>query len=201
MFNFLKDFGVPGVAVAIITLVVFLYKRAKELQVSTQKITKEQLDAMIELYDSKDRRNNAFIVEQVFNFKFKAYIQHSVIQILLKTNNPTEAIQNYKLGKLHLELVRGENLIKYRKKMKDIEYRKKLKFIYITFYFILFSSAGGLMYSLNWVNDHLGYQVMILTISVIIIFLWAAYESLMSAGRVVGAERLMDEITRTTDQN
>jgi len=205
VFKIIQEFGFSGIyaafAVVSATIVIFLYRyrHAKSAQEYKLKTSKEQLDSIVDLYtvtkDKNDNSQNRFVVEQVFNYKFKFYIQFAVIQILLDLDNPTEAIMNYKIGKVHLELNKENGKLEYREKMKSETYREKWKKINISLYFINSTIGVGIFFSAKLIHESLGYIAMAISFFYALIFLWGAFESGSYSGKILAAERLMKEIS------
>lgn len=194
MFNFLKDLGFPAYVVGVITLISIGYKQIKELQERNLKSTKEQLDTMTELLLNNEKLNNKFLVEQVFQYKFKAYIPHNIILLLLKTKNPTSSFNDYIFARRYLQCDIGDSNISYIKKMESQSYRKKWYIINTLGYFIFaFLGLGGIL-NLAKINKHLGFSWMIVTIPLVLYFLWVAYEFVMSSQRINAAESIMKEV-------
>ncbi len=194
MFNFLKDLGFPAYVVGVITLISIGYKQIKEFQERNLKSTKEQLDTMTELLLSSEKLNNKFLVEQVFQYKFKAYIPHNIILLLLKTENPTSSFKDYIFARRYLKCDIGDSNISYIKKMESQSYRKKWYIINILGYIIFsFLGLGGLL-NLAKINKYLGFSWMIVTIPLVMYFLWVAYEFMMSSLRIKAAENIMKEV-------
>ncbi len=194
MFNFLKDFGFPAYVVGVITLITLGYKRIKELQEHNLKSTKEQLDSITELFTNEQKLNNKFLVEQVFQYKFKSYIPAKIIFLLLHTENPTSSFKDYIFGKRYLKCDIDDTNISYSKEMKCGNYRKKWFFINLVGYFIFaFIGLGGLLY-LTKIDKYLGFPWFVASIPLVLYFLWVAYEFIMSALRIKAAEKIMNEI-------
>ena len=194
MFNFLKDLGFPAYVVGVITLISIGYKKIKELQERNLKSTKEQLDTMSELLLNSEKLNNKFLVEQVFQYKFKAYIPHNIILLLLKTENPTSSFKDYIFSRRYLKCDIGDSNISYIEKMESQSYRKKWYIINILGYFIFsFLGLGGIL-NLAKINKYLGFSWMIVTIPLVLYFLWVAYEFMMSSLRIKAAENIMKEV-------
>lgn len=194
MFDFLKDLGFSGYVVGVISLIVFGYKKIKELQESNLKSTKEQLDTMTELLLNKKKLENKFLVEQVFQYKFKTCIPYNVISLLLKTDNPTSSFKNYISARRHLKFDIDDSNISYNKKMKSQSYRNGWYYLNILGYSVCaFLGLGGLFY-LTEIEKYLGFSWVIVTTPLILYFLWMAYEFMMSALRIKAAEKIMKEV-------
>lgn len=201
MFNFLKDFGVPAHVVAIITLITLLYKAVKKFQKRNLKTTKERLDSIISLFADKEAQKDKFIVEQVFQYKFKSYIPAKVIFCLLDTDSPTSSIKNYILGKRHLKYEFNDSDLSYRGKMENPNHRQKWG-IFNKIGYLIFAFMGvGLLYSLSIIYRHLGFPWLITLIPFILYFLWIAYEFLLSALSIRAAERIMNELDYKVTHN
>jgi hypothetical protein len=124
LYSILKDFGLPAYLAGIIILVSLAYKRIKEHQANSLNASKEQLEAIVALLSDNEKMANKFLVEQVFNYKFKEYIPYNVIKILLEFESPTEAIKNWIWGKRHLTIEPYQSQIGFRGPMTSECYRK-----------------------------------------------------------------------------
>lgn len=201
MFSFLKDFGLPAYIVGVITLVALGYKKAKELQEHSLNTTKEQLDSITDLFSDEEKRNNAFIVEQVFHYKFKSYVPAKIIFRLLGAQNPTSSIKDYIYGRRHLKYDSGDIDISYHGKMSCSKYRKKWKLVNITGYFVFAFLGLGLLMFLPSLEKAIGFPWLIASIPLILYFLWVAYEFMTSAMRINAAERVMNEVVYDESHN
>ena len=194
MFNFLKDLGFPAYVVGVITLISVGYKRIKEFQERNLKSTKEQLDTMTELLLNEKKLNNKFLVEQVFQYKFKTSIPYTIIVLLLNTESPTSSFKDYVFARRYLKFDLGDSNISYKKNMASQSHRKKWHIINVVGYFIFaFLGLGGLFY-LDKINRYFGFTWMIVTIPLVFYFLWVAYEFIMSSLRIKAAENIMKEV-------
>ncbi len=192
--GFLKDFGLPAYVVATISLIVYSYKKFKEVQERKNKITKEQLDSIIEHFEKEDALTNNFVLEQVFEYKFKSYIPAKAIRYLLQCANPTYSIKNYILGKSNLVFNFDNEEFSYRGKLSNELYRKRSKFFSITIYFVFaFMGLGIVLNSAN-IAKYLDFPWVIALIPLSIYFLFIAYDSVMSAIKISSAEDIMREV-------
>lgn len=191
MFNFLKDFGLPAYIAGIAALLTIIYRRTKEFQEVRFRSNKEQLDSIIDLFSDPKKTNNSFIVEQVFHFKFKAEIPHSIIKCLLMFPNPTAAIKHYIHGRRHLSFDENEMIIKYEKRMSYLEKRKFWKMVHLSSYFIFAFLGLSLIFSINTIMQYTDYYWGIITIPLALYFIWLAYEALISGARIISAEKIM----------
>jgi len=194
MFDFLKDLGFPAYVAGVMTLISIGYKQIKEFQERNLKSTKEQLDTMAELFLNSEKLSNKFLVEQVFQYKFKTYIPHNIITLLLKTKNPTSSLKDYIFARRYLKFDTSDSNVSYTKKMVSHSHRKMWYIIYVAGYFVFAFLGLGCLFYLDKINKHLGFSWMIVTIPLIFYFLFVAYEFLMSSLRIKAAENIMKEV-------
>lgn len=196
MYGILKDFGLPTYLAGIIILVSLAYKRIKEHQAKNLSSSKEQLEAIVALLSDKEKMTNKFLIEQVFNYKFREYIPYRVIMILLEFENPTEGIKQWILGKNHLTTDLNTNRIGFYGRMVSESYRNTWRYIGVIGYF-LFSFAGlGLLLSLPKIFVAVHYAWVIGSGVLVLYLLWVAYEFMTSALKIKAAESIIKEFHR-----
>lgn len=195
MYSILKDFGLPAYLAGIIILVSLAYKRIKEHQVKNFGTTKDQLDAIILLFSDNEKMANKFLVEQVFNYKFKEHIPYNVIKILLEFENPSEAIKNWILGKHHLTIEPYQSQIGYRGRMVSESYRKTWYRIDFVGYFVFTFAGCGILFSLPKIFVAVHYAWVIGSGVLVLYFLGIAYEFITSALKIKAADAIMKAFT------
>lgn len=195
MYSILKDFGLPAYLAGIIILVSLAYKRIKEHQANSLNASKEQLEAIVALLSDNEKMANKFLVEQVFNYKFKEYIPYNVIKILLEFESPTEAIKNWIWGKRHLTIEPYQSQIGFRGPMTSECYRKTWYRIDFVGYFLFAFAGCGILFSLPKIFVAAHYAWVIGSGVLVLYLLWIAYEFITSALKIKAAEAIMKGFT------
>lgn len=201
MYGMLKDFGLEAYLAGIIILISMAYERIKEHQVQNLKATKEQLDAITSLLEDKEKMQNKFLVEQVFNYKFGSYIPFTVISLLLTFKNPTEAINKWVLAKTNLVTDFESARFEFRGRLVSSQYRKNWVWANITGYFIFSFLGLGLLFSLPKVFVAVHYSWVIGSGALVLYLLYFSYEFIMSAKRIRAAQEIMEEFKEMEKHN
>lgn len=194
MFNFLKDFGVPGVLVGAMTFLAIAFKQYVTINEKRIRTTKSQLDLLIDVMGDEKKRNNKFIVEQAFSYKFKSSIPHSVIDILLDTANPTTLINDYIKGRVYLTTCKNSTNLAYKSRVSKEKDRTKWKKIYATCYFV-FALPGSIL--LAWVPSiykRAGIETMTMPLFLALALLVWAYYFIDFYKSLNAAERIMEQV-------
>jgi hypothetical protein len=202
MFSFLKDLGLPGYIVGIITLVTFGYKKIKEAQDHKLKSTKEQLELLIQFFSDENNNSNKFLTEQYFQYKFRMYIPASVIHVLLQTENPTSSFQEYIDGRKFLKCEINDREIYYKNdKMSNKDYRKGKVRNNIIGYFVFAYIGLSILFYLPAINKNYGLSWFVPSIPLSLYLLWVAYEFMKDSMRIKAAETLINGLNSLERHN
>jgi hypothetical protein len=194
MLDFLKDIGFSPFTVGFSSAILYSYKIWKEHQEKTLNTSKEQLDSIIDLFSNTEKLKNVFLVEQVFQYKFKQYIPASVIFFLLKTKNPTLGINNYLYARRYLNFSCDDQILEYASDIKNSDYRKVLKRRYFIGYAICGFVGLMLLFSANSIIKNIGFEWFVTSIPFIFYFLANAVGFLVSGHKILIAEELINTL-------
>ncbi len=194
MYDFLKDFGVPGVLVGAITFLTIAYKQYATINEKRLRTTKNQLDSLIDVMGDDKKRKEKFIVEQAFSYKFKANIPYSVIEILLDTRNPTTSIHDYIKGKIYLDIDNDGKNLNYVNRMEKDTNRKRWKTIHATIYFLLALPGVILLAMVPSIYSQTGPYYSLVTFFLAFSLLFWTYLFLDFYKSLNAAERVMDQL-------
>jgi hypothetical protein len=194
MLSLLKELGMPTVFVIGLALSIIAINKILEIKEYRRKTTKDQLDALVGLDLSDNKKEKRFIVEQIFSHKFNKIIPYAAINILIGTANPSTAINHYIKGKYYLNIDDAINGFRFRSKYETGKKRKIWKWTFIVGYFAcgLVISLLVALASMHGKGESLKYAIFFAPF--IWVFGFFAYACLDAHKSIKAAEQVMEQI-------
>ena len=83
----LKSFGIAPFITITLLIAGYIYKVLKNREENKIQIRKEQIEKIFELYTDNNKKDNKFILEDVFSYRFGTNIPYDTLILLTSKNN------------------------------------------------------------------------------------------------------------------
>jgi len=115
LYEELKDSGVFPIYVLIVgSVLTFLYKHFRDMESRNFKVTKGELDSLLEVFRDPKLMGVPFVLEQVIQLKLKVRVPYPAIKALLTFESPTRSMIDFANASRFIDIAPGRQAFYFK---------------------------------------------------------------------------------------